>query len=65
MEKLKLDFKIPEYLEKDIDAYVDAINRKDLAWDCYYDEVFSSLRRAYGNHSLTDEQLALLKDWYL
>ena len=65
MEKLKTDFPIPIYLEKDIDAYIDAVNRKDLAWDCYYNEVQSSLRRAYGDYALDEDQCRILRDWYL
>lgn len=65
MKKLKLDFDIPDYLENDINAYIDAVNYYDLAVDCYYDEVFSSLRMAYGDHAIDDHQLQLLKKYYL
>lgn len=65
MEKLKIDFDIPDYLEEDIDNYVNAINEHDSLWDCYWFEVFNDLRYLHNEKIITEEQFETLKDYYL
>ena len=52
MEKLKLDFDIPDFLEEDIESMVKSVNNKESIVDCCCDGV------------LTEEQIKLLRDYY-
>ena len=55
MEKLKLDFDIPDFLEKDIESMVKSVNNKESIVDCWQDTIRADLNCCDG--VLTEEQI--------
>ena len=55
MEKLKLDFEIPDFLEEDIESMVKSVNNKESIMDCWQDTIRADLNCCDG--TLTDEQI--------
>ena len=65
-EKLEIDFAIPEDLEEAIDIYVNVLNTQERpADDCYRSEIMVILNWCYRERLLTDEQLKMLRDYYV
>lgn len=60
---MKIDFKIPDFLQKDIDALVDAINSGGL-YDCELDEVYGSINMAMAANVISISEADLLRDYY-
>ena len=62
MEKLKLDFDIPDFLEEDIESMVKSVNNKESIVDCWQDTIRADLNCRDG--VLTEEQIKVLRDYY-
>lgn len=62
MEKLKLDFDLPDFLEEDIESMVKSANNKESIVDCWQDTIRADLNCCDG--VLTEEQIKLLRDYY-
>ena len=63
---LPISFEIPEELEDDINRYVDYLNTGEtLTEDCYQMEVKTSINWCFREKILTDDQIQLLRDYYL
>lgn len=63
-KKLKINFEIPEILEDSINGFVKNLNEQDgnLA-DCYEQDIRNTLNDY--DDMFTDEQLQLLRDYYV
>lgn len=56
---------IPEYLKKDIEAYLKEKDNKECKHiDCLLDEIYGSINSAYYSEQLTREQANYLRDKY-
>lgn len=65
MERLEIDFEIPDFLENDINNYISAMNEQSLDWDCWWGEVYGSINMALYGNFITKEQADLLRSHYL
>lgn len=60
--KLNIDFNIPDFLEEEINVFVDYLNNSDgLSEDCYREEISLMIR----DSELSDDRKKLLKDYYV
>lgn len=65
-KKLDIDFKLPEMLEDAIDRFLYHINHEDgNCEDCYRDEINFFLKECMDTHSITSEQIELLREYYV
>ncbi len=63
-EKLKVDFKIPEDIEKMIDQFLYHINNEDGFSEDYYRSELSFMLKEF-NIKLTKEQIDILQEYYV
>jgi hypothetical protein len=64
INKLEIDFGIPDYLEKDINALCESIERGEL-YDCEESEVYGSINMAMTSGEISIMQADILRDYYL
>jgi len=64
VKKLEIDFEIPDYLEKDINALCEAIEQGAL-YDCEESEVYGSINMAMTSGEISVIQADMLRDYYL
>ncbi len=66
MKKMEIEFNLPTYLQKSIDDYIAAINRKDeVSWDLYYCDLKSSINMAEADNNISIVEANLLREYYL
>ncbi len=65
MDKSYLEADLPEYLQNDIDALNEGIEKKSSVLDCLFDEVWGSINSAYYSGEITDKQAKYLRKKYL
>lgn len=65
IEKLKVEFEIPNYLASDIEAYIIGFNDDCTYLDCLWGEVYGSINMAMSSGQITEEQADLLRKHYL
>lgn len=61
MEKLILDFNIPDFLENDIDDLINEVNSGGLSVDCWQEQIRADLNCC---DNLTDEQKNIIRKYY-
>ncbi len=62
---LNIDFEITEELQQLIDEYVHYLNTGEgIADDYYRTEIQLELNFCFREHKLSDDQIALLRDYY-
>ena len=66
-EQLKIDFEIPEELQRSIDQLMEYLNTSKNPGmdDCERTEVLMDLNWCYRENLLTSEQIDLLKKYYV
>ena len=62
-QKLKVDFEIPELIQRDIDGLEKEINEGGNCIDCWQDEIRGSCHMCQG-YNITYEQAEILIDYY-
>ncbi len=65
VKELTIDFSIPDYLDHDIKEFIKAMNKKDLAVDCYMNEIQGSINMAMVSHAITKYDSDILREYYL
>lgn len=64
VKKLEIDFEIPDYLAKDINALCETLEQGALS-DCEESEVYGSINMAMTSGEISIIQADLLRDYYL
>lgn len=65
-KKLEIDFELPELLEDAIDKFVEYINTTNGSCeDCYRDEIDFFIKDCMMTHSLTDDQIKIIREYYV
>jgi hypothetical protein len=64
IKRLPLAFPIPDYLERDIQALIDALDNNREFLDCEESEIIGSANMAYMAHEITREQMMQIRDHY-
>lgn len=65
VKELPINFRIPQYLESDIRAFIKGMNEKDLSIDCLMNEIQGSINMAMLSGAITKPQADMLRDYYL
>lgn len=63
-ESIKIDFKIPDFLQETIDELIKA-RKEGKICDCEADTLISDINRAYYSKDITWDQASLLRKKYL
>ena len=63
-ESIEVDFKIPEFLQKTIDALIKA-RKENKYWDGEEEELISDINRAWYSKDITEDQAWVLRRKYL
>lgn len=64
-ESIKIDFKLPKYLEENIENLIRARKEKRLDIDCEESELLSNINRAMYSKDITENQASILRKKYL
>lgn len=64
-ESIKIDFKLPKYLEENIENLIKARKEKRLDIDCEESELLSNINRAMHSKDITENQASILRKKYL
>lgn len=64
-ESIKIDFKLPKYLEENIENLIKARKEKRLDIDCEESELLSNINRAMYSKDITEDQASILRRKYL
>lgn len=65
MKKLIVNFKIPEWLDKELDFYISKINECKANRGLYGDDLYISLECAVDAHELTHDEGEQLNQYYI
>ncbi len=63
-ESIEIDFEIPEFLQKTIDALIKA-RKENKYWDGEEEELISDINRAWYSKDITEDQAWVLRRKYL
>ena len=63
-ESIEVDFEIPEFLQKTIDALIKA-RKENKYWDGEEEELISDINRAWYSKDITEDQAWVLRRKYL
>lgn len=64
-DKKYLEVNLPEFLQNDIDAYIEGEKNNSTLLDALWDEVYGSINSALYGNQITDEQAKYLRAKYL
>ena len=64
-ENIELNFKIPDYLQENIDRLIKARKEKRLDADCEEEELISNINRAWYGKQITEDEAMILRKKYL
>jgi len=65
IDKTYLEINLPEYLQKDLNAFKNGLSNNSTLLDCFWCELYSSINVAEIADEITEEHATYLRQTYL